>query len=140
MADQGPQGNKNEGNRGERRSGERREDEGFDSENDALKARLNKLTEALNSQMSAARQSADAGAGRSSGVMGSAMSLAFRVLSEFVAAVIVGGAIGLGIDHLTGTSPLFLIIFVLMGAAAGFWNVYRIATEKPRPGNRSDDC
>jgi ATP synthase protein I len=63
--------------------------------------------------------------------MGSAVSLAFRVLSEFVAAIIVGTAIGWGIDRLAGTLPLFLILFVLMGAAAGFWNVYRIATEKP---------
>jgi ATP synthase protein I len=140
VAEQGLHGDKNEGNRGERRSGERREDESFDSENDALRARLNKLTEALDSQMSGARQSADTGAGRSSGAIGSVMSLAFRLMSEFVAAVIVGTAIGWGIDHLAGTSPLFLVVFLFMGAAAGFWNVYRISTEKPRPGNRSDDC
>jgi ATP synthase protein I len=60
--------------------------------------------------------------------MGGAISLAFRVMSEFVSAVMVGTAIGWGIDRLAGTSPVFLIIFLLMGAAAGFWNVYRIGT------------
>jgi ATP synthase protein I len=59
------------------------------------------------------------------------LSLAFRVLSEFVAAVMVGTALGWGVDRLFGTSPIFLILFLLLGAAAGFWNVYRIGTEKP---------
>ncbi|HET6378395.1 MAG TPA: AtpZ/AtpI family protein [Methylocella sp.] len=66
--------------------------------------------------------------------MGNVLSLAFRVLSEFVAAVVVGAAIGWGIDRLSGTTPWFLIVFLLFGAAAGFWNVYRIATEKPGGG------
>ena len=59
------------------------------------------------------------------------MGLAVRVLSEFVAAVIVGAVIGWGIDRVAGTSPAFLIVFLLMGAAAGFWNVYRIAMKPP---------
>jgi ATP synthase protein I len=63
--------------------------------------------------------------------MGGVLSLAFRVMSEFVAAVVVGVAIGWGIDWLAGTTPWFLIVFLLFGVAAGFWNVYRIGTEKP---------
>jgi len=59
------------------------------------------------------------------------MGLAVRVLTEFVAAVIVGAVIGWGIDRATGTSPAFLAVFLLLGAAAGFWNVYRIAMERP---------
>jgi ATP synthase protein I len=59
------------------------------------------------------------------------MSLAARVLSEFVAAVVVGAVIGWGIDRAAGTSPVFLMVFLLMGAAAGLWNVYRIAMERP---------
>jgi ATP synthase protein I len=59
------------------------------------------------------------------------MGLALRVLSEFVAAVMVGGFIGWWIDRLAGASPAFLVTFLLMGAAAGFWNVYRIAMKPP---------
>ena len=59
------------------------------------------------------------------------MGLAFRVLSEFVAAVIVGAFIGWWIDRVAGTTPAFVITFLLMGAAAGFWNVYRIAIKPP---------
>jgi ATP synthase protein I len=51
-----------------------------------------------------------------------------------VAAVIVGAGIGWGIDRAAGTSPAFLIIFLLMGAAAGFWNVYRVAMKPPGSG------
>ncbi|QBR72528.1 hypothetical protein CU048_00120 [Beijerinckiaceae bacterium] len=57
------------------------------------------------------------------------MSLGFRVLSEFVAAVVVGALIGWWIDGAAGTSPAFLLIFLLIGTGAGFWNVYRIATK-----------
>jgi len=59
------------------------------------------------------------------------MSLGFRVLSEFVAAVVVGAFIGWQLDTWLRTSPAFLLIFLLFGTAAGFWNVYRIAVKPP---------
>ncbi len=110
-------------------------EERLEREADALKARLGRLSEALDAQGPApcGRQT---GGGSQPGGLGSAYSLAMRVLSEFVAAVMVGTAIGWGIDWLAGTSPVFLIVFVLMGAAAGFWNVYRIAMGKPGGGGR----
>ena len=61
------------------------------------------------------------------------MGLAVRVLSEFVAAVLVGAVIGWWIDRAAGTTPAFLIVLLLFGAAAGFWNVYRIAMKPPNP-------
>ena len=69
--------------------------------------------------------------------IGSAMSLGFRVMSEFVAAVAVGALIGWQADKWFGTSPLLLILFLLLGTAAGFWTVYKLAT-KPTglPGTR----
>ena len=39
------------------------------------------------------------------------MGLAFRVLSEFVAAVIVGAFIGWWIDRVAGTTPAFVVVF-----------------------------
>lgn len=119
----------------QRDQAERVEDEGRERENEALRARLDMLSNALDVQQRNARESSGAGGlgqdGASPAVLGSAMGLAFRVLTEFVAAVIAGAFIGWGIDRLAGTTPAFLIIFLLMGAAAGFLNVYRIAMKPP---------
>lgn len=60
--------------------------------------------------------------------MGSALNLGARVMSEFVAAVAVGGFIGWLLDRWLHTSPLLLIVFIALGTAAGFWSVYRVAS------------
>jgi ATP synthase protein I len=56
-----------------------------------------------------------------------AADLGFRVLIEFVSAIVVGALIGWQIDKWAHTSPLFLIAFLLVGTAAGMVNIYRIA-------------
>jgi ATP synthase protein I len=113
---------------------ERRQDESRESDDEGLRARLDKLSNALDAQ-SAAAHSSDAAKpdqdGASARATATAMALAIRILSEFVAAVIVGALVGWGIDRTAGTTPAFLIVFLLMGAAAGFWNVYRIAMKPP---------
>lgn len=38
---------------------------------------------------------------------------------ELVMSIMVGGAMGWGLDTLFGTMPLFLIVFVMFGLAAG---------------------
>jgi ATP synthase protein I len=63
----------------------------------------------------------------SSGLPKSATGLAFRVGVELVAGVIVGGAIGYGLDQWLGTSPLFLIVMFFLGAGGGMMNVWRAA-------------
>ncbi len=112
---------------------QRHENESGAQDENILRARLEKLTDALAAQHRDERQapSGSEEGGASPSAHGNALSLAFRVTSEFVAAVLVGTAIGWGIDQVAGTSPVFLIVFLLMGSAAGFWNVYRIGTEKP---------
>jgi len=55
------------------------------------------------------------------------MALALRVASEFVSAILVGAAIGYGIDWLLGSSPWVMILFLLLGFAAGVMNVMRSA-------------
>lgn len=57
----------------------------------------------------------------------SALSKALRVSSEFIAGVIVGGGIGWVFDRGLGTSPWGLIVFLLLGFAAGVYNVIRSA-------------
>ena len=65
-----------------------------------------------------------------------AMSLGFRVLTEFVAGIVVGAVIGWQLDKWFGTSPILLIVFLTFGTAAGFWNVYRIAAKPTGTGTR----
>jgi ATP synthase protein I len=57
------------------------------------------------------------------------LGIAFRFSTEMVAALIVGGGIGYGIDWLAGTKPIFLVVFFVLGAAAGIRNVLHAASE-----------
>ena len=57
----------------------------------------------------------------------SGYAVAARLASEFVAAVIVGAALGWGLDKVAGTSPWGLISLLLLGFAAGVVNVIRAA-------------
>ena len=50
---------------------------------------------------------------------------ALRLGTEFVAGVLVGAAIGWGLDRVAGTSPWGLIGFLLLGFCAGVLNVVR---------------
>ena len=104
-----------------------------DRDDDALRARLDKLAGALKDRAQAKTpQPAPSPDGKSrDGGMGSAMSLGLQAGSEFVCAVVLGAAIGWGADRLLHTSPAFLIVFFLLGVAAGIWNVIRL-TSPPR--------
>jgi ATP synthase protein I len=113
----------------EERQDERRRLEPRDEE--GLKARLDKLSDALDAHQNARGESEQVGDPLQSGSIGGAMSLGFRVLSEFVAAVVVGAFIGWQLDTWLGTTPAFLLVFLLFGTAAAFWNVYRIAVKPP---------
>ena len=61
-----------------------------------------------------------------------AASLALRMGGEFGAAVLVGAAIGFGIDHFAGTSPFGLGGGLILGFAAGVTNVVRAAQSYSR--------
>ena len=54
---------------------------------------------------------------------------AFRMASEFVAAVIVATALGMALDAIFGTRPILMIVLLLLGFAAGVVNVTRAAAE-----------
>jgi ATP synthase protein I len=58
-------------------------------------------------------------------------SKGYRLASEFVAGVLVGGLLGFGLDKLFGTLPLFLIVFLLLGFGAGILNMSRSANRTP---------
>lgn len=50
---------------------------------------------------------------------------ATKISSEFIAGILVGGGIGWIFDQWLGTSPFGLIVFLLLGFAAGVLNVLR---------------
>lgn len=79
-------------------------------------------------------------AGTDAEARGSALGLAFRVTTELVAGVVVGGAIGWLLDRWLGTSPVMLLVFFFLGAAAGILNVVRTAREmQARAGSTGED-
>jgi ATP synthase protein I len=52
-------------------------------------------------------------------------SLGMRVVTDLVSGLLVGGVIGYFLDKAFNSSPLFLVIFLIIGMAAGFMNLYR---------------
>jgi ATP synthase protein I len=60
------------------------------------------------------------------------MSAGLRIAVELAAAVAVGTGIGIVLDRWLGTAPWLLIVFFLVGSAAGFLNVYRVGQEIDR--------
>ena len=55
--------------------------------------------------------------------------LAWRMVAELVAGLLVGFGIGYGLDALFGTRPWLLLIFTLLGFAAGVQTMLRTARE-----------
>ncbi|MEM7192193.1 MAG: AtpZ/AtpI family protein [Pseudomonadota bacterium] len=69
---------------------------------------------------------------------GKAMGQAFKLGIEMVASVAVGVLIGWSLDHLFGTKPIFLLVFLFLGAVSGIMNVIRTAKMmqgEPMPGH-----
>lgn len=72
-----------------------------------------------------------------------AASMAWRMVIELVMSIMIGGAMGWGLDALFGSRPLFLIVFAVLGGAAGVRLVLRTADEmnreRPDKGERDRD-
>lgn len=71
------------------------------------------------------------GAGGSA-LAGPGLGLALRVSVELVASFIVAGGMGLLLDRWLGTGPWLLLVFLLLGAAAGIMSAYRTAQHVQR--------
>lgn len=74
-------------------------------------------------------QRRQAGEGSAPGVRegaGSALGMAWRVGLELVSALVVGVVIGILLDRWLGTKPWLLILFFVLGSAAGLLNVFRM--------------
>ena len=57
----------------------------------------------------------------------SGLGQAFRIGTELISALLVGVAVGWGLDKLLGTKPWMMVIFIFLGGAAGILNVYHTA-------------
>ena len=55
--------------------------------------------------------------------------LAWRMVVELVAGLMIGFGIGYGLDYLLGTMPIFLVLFIFAGLAAGVKTMLRSAQE-----------
>jgi ATP synthase protein I len=95
----------------------------------ALAARLERLGASLEAHRPT--EVAEESKARSAG-----FAQAIKVASEFVAGVIVGAGVGWGVDRLLGTSPWALIVFLLLGFAAGVLNVLRAEGKVAEAGAR----
>ena len=54
-----------------------------------------------------------------------------RVLSYLIGGFAGGALIGWVLDRLFDTSPLLLIVLMLLGAVGGFWNIIKLANQRP---------
>jgi ATP synthase protein I len=61
---------------------------------------------------------------------GSALSLAFRAITELIIGVAVTMGVGWMLDRYLGTSPWLMLVFMPFGFAAGIWNVMRLGRGK----------
>jgi ATP synthase protein I len=86
---------------------------------DDLDARLRALREEVEPDRGAADGS--------SGPPRNASGMAYRMSIELVAGLVVGGGIGWLLDSWLHTTPAMIIVFFILGAAAGILNVYRTA-------------
>jgi ATP synthase protein I len=104
----------------------------------ALSARLGSLDQRLSEIRDSRKVGTDqSGAGSGDGAArASAMARGFRLSSELIAGVVVGAVIGWGFDRLLSTSPWGLIVFFLLGFAAGVVNVIRSAGVSPERTGR----
>jgi ATP synthase protein I len=106
------------------------------SDEAALSARLQRLGEGLGHARQRAGQPADS-PGDDRATTASGYAKGFRLSSELVAGVVVGAGLGWLIDRVLGISPWGLIVFLLLGFAAGVLNVMRSAGVVA--GSRPDD-
>ena len=92
----------------------------------ALSARLQRLNVGLGQARNRAGLTSD-GPGADRATTASGYARGFRLSSELVAGVLVGAGLGWLIDRGLGISPWGLIVFLLLGFAAGVLGIMRSA-------------
>ena len=50
-----------------------------------------------------------------------------KISLDLISPIVVGFFIGITIDNFFSTKPIFLVIFLVLGIIAGFYNLYKSA-------------
>lgn len=93
---------------------------------DSLQTRLDALT-AERKPKGAADGSAERGVGEG-----------YRLLGEVIGGVLGGLGLGWLVDHFTHTTPLFMVVGLLLGTAASAWTAMRSADRASRAARKGD--
>lgn len=121
--------------RGDNMSGSSQNDGKDGQSEETSKADLSERRDRLNRILDGQRAAEDAKRNSRKGDT-SGYAQAMKLSSEFIAGIVVGGGIGWFCDEWLGTSPFGLIVFLLLGFAAGVLNVLRAAGEIAQPDTR----
>jgi ATP synthase protein I len=101
-------------------------------DDDPDQARLRSLEQRIDrAKGKDAPKRADAGKSFSQG------EVAWRMVLELVTGMLLGLAIGYGLDVLFGTRPIFLILFALLGFAAGIKTMMGTARQMAKDAEKS---
>lgn len=86
------------------------------------------------------RQGLDPTPGKGGGLPQSSWGFGLRAGVELVSSLIVGAGLGFMLDRWLGTTPWLLLVFFLVGGAAGVMNIYRLVmpAKQPPAGDRPD--
>jgi len=95
------------------------------ADEDVLSARLRDLGKRLGRHHPDRPSDSETGQGPAGDA--SAIARGFRLSAELIAGVLVGAGIGWLLDRWLGSSPLGMIVFLLLGFTAGVLNVMRAA-------------
>ena len=98
-------------------------------DDEALRGKLDALRGTLEKR-NAQTRAAEARLRADPAATGSAISMGLRAASEFAASIVIGVFVGWRLDVWLGTKPGLLIVFFLLGSAAGIWNVIRVTSPK----------
>jgi len=103
-------------------------------EQDQDKARLDRLARRLDDidRTREIKQQRRTGSGSAKGV-----GLGMRVVTELLAGVLGGLIVGWFLDRWLGTSPWLLIILLVLGVAAAFRNVWKLAGRSSQDGGQA---
>ncbi|WP_417666813.1 AtpZ/AtpI family protein [Roseibium sp.] len=114
------------------------DDTNSDQKMDDPKAGLSERRDRLNRMLDDRREAEEAVAAKSKGST-AGYAQAMKISSEFIAGILVGGGIGWVLDQWLGTTPFGLIVFLLLGFAAGVLNVLRSAGYVAEPDAKLRD-
>jgi ATP synthase protein I len=89
------------------------------------RAAFERRVDQLGDKLKRAEAQHDTGRQGGDALQGRGMAYGFRMSSELVGAIVVGGLIGYGLDRLLGTLPWLFLLFFVLGFAAGILNILR---------------